>query len=63
MLLDRDRIVGAAFDSTVVRYNHTHHTFNRANSGKYSGSWDIFARIYVVCGQGREFEKGCTRIY
>src|ERR1700743_75312 len=61
MLLDRDRIVGAALDGRVVGDDHALAVGHPADSGNDSGARGLVV-VHVVCGQRSKLQKRAARV-
>ena len=61
MLLHRQRIIGAAFDRRIVGDNHAFNTFNAADTGDKTASWNILT-VHLVGCELTDFQKGRARI-
>src|ERR1700722_9033639 len=61
MLLDRQGIVGAALDRSVVRHDHALLPVDAANPGNDAGGRSL-SLVHAKSGQGAELEKGASRV-
>ena len=61
VFLDRNRVVGTAFDRRVVGHDHAFATGDPADSGDDAGPW-AFVVVHPVGGKRSDFEQGTAGV-